>query len=73
MELPQYLKMYYKRLPTQNEIDHLIRCVVVSYYYWYVWASYMILKGNNYEEYLERYKKIFIKYLNANREIKGGM
>ena len=72
-ELPQYLKMYYKRIPTQKEIDHLIRCVVVSYYYWYVWASYMILKGNNYEEYLERYQKIFIKYLNANREKKGGI
>ena len=53
---------YFDRKPTENEVFHIIKCVVVSYFYWTVWAEDMILKGNNYNYYLNRYKNIFNTY-----------
>lgn len=68
-KLPEYLQYYFKRLPTEDELNHLIGCTVVSYYYWFVWATYMKLVGHDYDYWINRYNKIFLSYYNKYLEI----
>jgi thiamine kinase-like enzyme len=60
--LSEYLFNYFERYPTKEEINHLIGCTAVSYYYWTVWATYMIMQCYKYEQWKERYSKVFYKY-----------
>ena len=62
--LSNYLVNYFDRIPSESEIDHLIGCTAVSYYYWVVWASYMVLMGHDYNNYLERYTNVLNMYYN---------
>lgn len=71
-DLPNYLVNYFERIPTEDELNHLIGCTAVSYYYWTVWATYMILKGYKYDDYLNRYRNVLNQYynlyINRNKE-----
>lgn len=71
--LSEYLVNYFERYPTNEELNHLIGCTAVSYYYWTVWATYMILQGHKYESWKDRYNNVFYKYyvayINNNREV----
>ena len=64
-ELPKYLFHYFERVPTEDELNHLIGCTAVSYYYWTVWATYMILKGYKYDNYLEKYTNVLNRFYNS--------
>ena len=61
-EIESKLIYYFDRKPTEDEVFHIIKCVVVSYFYWVIWAEDMILKGHKYNYYLNRYKNIFDTY-----------
>jgi len=71
-ELPKYLFNYFERFPTDEELNHLIGCTAVSYYYWTVWATYMVLIGHKYDNYLTRYRKVldnyYALYIDKNKE-----
>lgn len=61
-ELDMWVSYYYGRIPTEHERVHLIRCAVVSFYYWYVWALYMVKCGNDYSNLLMQYMEIYKMY-----------
>lgn len=68
-EIDKYLKKYYMRKPTEIEKKHILGCVVVFYYYWYIWVNYMILNEKNYDDYLKLYLNLFTKYYNEYKKI----
>lgn len=68
-DLPEYLQHYFERIPTKEEVNHLIGCTAVSYYYWFIWATYMRLVGYDYGYWVDRYKRVFISYYNEYLEI----
>ena len=63
-EIDKWLAFYYGRKPTGAQRKHIVGCAAVSFYYWYVWALYMIQRGNDYSD-------IMLTYLTAmNRYVK---
>lgn len=62
--IDHWLSFYYGRKPELNEKKHIVGCAAVSFYYWYVWAAYMIKKGNNFAELMLKYLSVFTNYRN---------
>ena len=65
-EVPEFLSYYYGRMPTHEEQKHLLGCAALTYYYWFVWATYMTKTGENlasnmlvYNSKMNKYRKAF--------------
>lgn len=58
-----WLSFYYGRTPTEAERKHLVGCAAVSFYYWYVWALYMVKRGNDYSDLVLSYLTITNRYI----------
>ena len=61
-DIDKWLSFYYQRPPTAEERNHIVGCAAVSFFYWYIWAIYMIKKGNNYSDLMYKYLNIFQQY-----------
>lgn len=61
-DIDKWLSFYFERMPTPSERRHIIGCAAVSFYYWYIWALYMIKHGNDYSELMLNYITIFNRY-----------
>lgn len=61
-DIDKWLRCFYDRDPDQEEKRHIIGCAAVSFYYWYVWAVYMVKKGNNYSDLVFKYLTITNDY-----------
>ena len=61
-DIDKWLSFYYQRKPTADERSHIVGCAAVSFYYWYIWAIYMIKKGNDYSDLMYKYLNIFQNY-----------
>lgn len=61
-EIDRWLSFYYGRNPTKEERKHLVGCAAVSFYYWYVWALYMVKRGNDYSDLVLQYLNVMKKY-----------
>lgn len=61
-DIDKWLSLYYQRTPTKEEKNHIVGCAAVSFYYWYIWAAYMIKKGNDYSDLMYTYMKLYRKY-----------
>lgn len=62
-EIDKWLSFYFGRMPTAQERKHIIGCAAISFYYWYVWAVYMVNSGNDYSDLMLKYRGIAEKYL----------
>ena len=69
-ECYKYLAYYYHREPTKEELNHIVGCVIVSYYYWYVWACFLKLHGENMTDAINKYIRILDHYLELYQNIK---
>ncbi|MGN1349029.1 MAG: hypothetical protein ACI4VI_08800 [Acutalibacteraceae bacterium] len=47
-----------------------MNCAVLNYFYYTVWALYMIKNGKDYSEYMMTYYERFLTYGNVSRQIK---
>ncbi len=63
-DIERYLSLYFGRKPDCEECRHIVGCAVVSFYYWYVWALYMVKKGNDYADLAFKYLTITNRYIN---------
>lgn len=61
-DIDKWLAMYYGRKPTPEERRHIVGCAAVSFYYWYIWALYMVKRGNDYSDLMLKYLTIFKHY-----------
>ncbi len=61
-DIDKWLSFYFERMPTPSERKHIIGCAAVSFYYWYIWALYMIKHGNDYSELMLNYITFFNRY-----------
>ncbi|MBR3818591.1 MAG: NTP transferase domain-containing protein [Clostridia bacterium] len=61
-DIDKWLSFYFERMPTPTERKHIIGCAAVSFYYWYIWALYMIKHGNDYSELMLNYITFFNRY-----------
>lgn len=61
-DIDKWLSFYFERMPTPTERRHIIGCAAVSFYYWYIWALYMIKHGNDYSELMLNYMTVFKRY-----------
>ncbi len=61
-KIDYYLEYYFGRKPTKEEHDHIVGCAAVCYFYWYVWALYMIKNGNDYTSYMMDYYNMMNEY-----------
>ena len=61
-DIDSWLSFYYERKPTLAERRHIIGCAAVSFYYWYVWAIYMIKRGNDFSNLMLQYLTITKRY-----------
>ena len=59
----QYLSIYYKREPTEKELKHCIGCVAVAYFYWYIWAIYLDINGENMAESILKYRHRLLRHI----------
>lgn len=73
-KIDYWLSFYFRGNPSQSEAKHIIGCAAVSFYYWYVWALYMVKNGNNYSDLVLDYFEIMTMYLReySNRNHKQG-
>ena len=62
-DIDKWLEHYFGRNPTDAERKHIIGCAAVSFYYWYVWALYMVKRGNNYSDLMLQYLTIMNQYI----------
>ena len=60
--IDKWLSFYYGRIPTKDERKHIIGCAAISFYYWYVWALYMIKRGNDFSDLMLKYLSITKRY-----------
>lgn len=66
-EIDHWLSFYFGRMPEPAEKKHIIGCAAVSFYYWYVWALFMVKNGNNYSDLMLQYlgnMKLYLKEYN---------
>ena len=68
-DIDKYLSFYYGRKPTLKEKKHIVGCAAVSFFYWYVWALYMVKKGNDYLSYMLSYLNSMRTYTNEYKKI----
>lgn len=61
-DIDQWLSFYFERMPTPSERRHIIGCAAVSFYYWYIWALYMVKHGNDYSDLMLKYLTYFKRY-----------
>lgn len=61
-DIDQWLSLYFGRKPSASERKHIIGCAAVSFYYWYVWALYMVKRGNDYSNLMLQYLTISKRY-----------
>lgn len=61
--IDKWLAFFYGRKPTETEKKHIIGCAAVSFYYWYVWALYMVKRGNDYSDLVLKYLTIANRYI----------
>lgn len=61
-DIEKYLSYYFGRKPTAIETKHIVGCAAVAFYYWYIWAVYMVAKGNDYSDLIFTYRGITDKY-----------
>ncbi len=59
----KWLSFYYGRKPTEAEKRHVVGCAAVSFYYWYVWALYMVKREKDYSDLVLRYLTIADNYI----------
>lgn len=71
-DIDRYLSVYYGRNPTYEERRHVVGCAAVSFYYWYVWALYMVKNGNDYSELMLKYFSVMLLYLTEYQKMKKG-
>ena len=62
-DVDKWLSYYYGRKPTRDERNHIVGCAAVSFYYWYVWALYMVKRGNNYSDLVLQYLTVMNRYI----------
>ncbi len=68
-DIDRYLSFYFGRKPTVKEKKHIVGCAAVSFFYWYVWALYMVKKGNDYLSYMLSYLNSMKKYSEEYKKI----
>lgn len=61
-DIDQWLSLYYGRKPSAQERKHIVGCAAVAFYYWYVWALYMVKRGNDYSDLMLQYLTISKRY-----------
>lgn len=61
-EIDRWLSLYYNRMPTHEERKHIVGCAAISFYYWYIWALYMVKRGNDYSNLMLEYLEITKRY-----------
>ncbi len=61
-QIDKWLSFYYERNPSTEERRHIVGCAAVSFYYWYVWALYMVMRGNQFSDLVMLYESIFKQY-----------
>lgn len=66
-DIDKWLACYFGRNPKNAERKHIIGCAAVSFYYWYVWALYMVKRGNNYSDLMLQYLTIMNRYIDEFR------
>ena len=66
-EIDKWLAYFFGRNPKDAERKHIIGCAAVSFYYWYVWALYMVKRGNNYSDLMLQYLTIMNRYIDEFR------
>lgn len=66
-DIDKWLACYFGRNPKGTERKHIIGCAAVSFYYWYVWALYMVKRGNNYSDLMLQYLTIMNRYIDEFR------
>ena len=64
------LELYFGRPPRADEIYHVVNCAVLNYFYYTVWALYMIKNGKDYSGNMMTYYERFLTYGNVSRQIK---
>lgn len=69
-DIDKYLAIYYRRMPTAAEKKHIVGCAAVSFFYWYIWALYMVKKGNDYLNYMYSYFNNMKTYTEEYKMIK---
>ena len=57
------LSYYFERRPNQEEIRHIICCVVINYFYWIVWGIFMNENGFDYLSWTLLWHERFLNYL----------
>lgn len=63
--ISDYLTYYYDEQVTQNDMHHLVGCAAIAYFYWFVWAKYLIANGESIAVQMMSYYEKTIKYLDA--------
>ena len=61
-DIDKWLCYYFQRTPTAAEKRHIIGCAAVSFFYWFIWALYMVKRGNDYADLMLAYMTIFKRY-----------
>lgn len=61
-DIDKWLYFYFERMPTPAERRHIIGCAAVSFYYWYIWALYMVKHGKDYSKLMLNYMTVFKRY-----------
>ena len=61
-DIDKWLYYYFQRTPTASEKQHIVGCAAVSFYYWYIWALYMVKCGNDYADLMLKYMTVFKRY-----------
>lgn len=61
--IDKWLSFYYGRMPTKTERKHIVACAAISFYYWYVWALYMVKRGKDYSDLVLKYLTIANQYI----------
>ncbi len=68
-DIDSYLRIYYGRIPTDEERRHIVGCAAVSFYYWYVWALYMVKKGKEYSNLVLDYYSVMNTYIEEYQKL----
>ena len=61
-DIDKWLSFFFGRKPTKDERNHIVGCAAVSFYYWYVWALYMVKRGNSFSDLVLKYLTIMNMY-----------
>ena len=61
-DIDYWLSFYYGRNPTKEERKHIVGCAAVAFFYWYIWALYMVKRGNDYADLMLQYLTITNRY-----------